>query len=74
MTSSHNPDEMTMAAIDGRDALAYVILRPGPSNAQVVAEAGAKGITKGQAAAALRMIADKWDAEEQREIAERKQP
>jgi hypothetical protein len=58
-----DPDETTMTAIDGRDALAYVILRPGPDNARVMAEAGARGISKQQAAAALRQIADMWDAE-----------
>jgi hypothetical protein len=57
-------EEVGLALVDGRDALAWVILRPGPDNQHVMAEAGAKGITKGQAAAALRQIADKWDAEE----------
>lgn len=73
MTSSYDPNETTMTAIDGRDALAFVILRPGTDNQHVVMEAGAKGISKGQAARALRQIADMWDAEELREIAERRQ-
>jgi hypothetical protein len=65
MTSSYDPNAMTMAAIDGRDALAFVILRPGPNGdrTKVVAEAGANGISKEQAAKALRQIADMWDAE-----------
>lgn len=70
MTSSYDPNDTTMTAIDGRDALAFVILRPGTDKQHVVVEAGAKGISKGQAARALRQIADMWDKAEQQEIAE----
>lgn len=72
-SSSYDPDDTTMTVIDGRDALAYVILRPGSDNQHVVMEAAAKGISKGQAARALRQIADMWDKAEQQEIAERRQ-
>lgn len=53
-----------MVAIDGTDALAYVILRPGPDNRGVVIEAGANGIGKKHAAYALRHTAQQWDPDD----------
>jgi hypothetical protein len=56
------PDEaLTMVAVDGRDAFAYVIIRPGPDG-NVVVEAAANGISHGHAAYVLRHIAEKWTA------------
>ncbi|MFF2650554.1 hypothetical protein [Streptomyces sp. NPDC058045] len=59
---TEKPD-VQMVAVDGRDALAYVIIRPGDDAARPVAEASARGITKRAAAHLLRQIADMWDAE-----------
>jgi len=57
-------DEVTrLVAVDGRDALAYVIVRPGNDDAHVSLEAAARGISKTSAAMILRQIADAWDAE-----------
>nr|BEK68805.1 hypothetical protein KPHV_60320 [Kitasatospora purpeofusca] len=60
---STQPDTR-MVAVDGTDALAYVIIRPGKDNQNVVIESGAHGITKAQAAYALRHIADQFEADE----------
>lgn len=56
--------EKTMVAIDGTDALAYVILRPGENASGVVIEAGANGISKAYAAYALRHTAQSWDPDD----------
>lgn len=56
--------ETTMVAIDGTDALAYVILRPGSNASGVVIEAAAKGISKPYAAYALRHTAQSWDPDD----------
>jgi hypothetical protein len=53
--------EKKLVAIDGTDALAYVILRPGADASGVVIEAGANGISKAYAAYALRHTAQSWD-------------
>lgn len=53
-----------LVAIDGRDALAFVIVRPGDDTEHVSIEAGARGISKSTAAYILRRIADQWDAED----------
>jgi hypothetical protein len=55
--------EVQMVAIDGRDALAYVIVRPGSDQAHVSIEAAARGLSKDSAAKILRQIAEAWDAE-----------
>jgi hypothetical protein len=59
--SPHEPGTVNLVAIDGTDALAYVIIRPGSGPGHALVEAGANGITKKQGAAALRQIADQWD-------------
>ncbi|MEV8530074.1 hypothetical protein AB0451_39380 [Streptomyces sp. NPDC052000] len=56
--------EHQLVAIDGRDALVYVLVRPGNDDAHVSVEAAARGISKTSAALILRQIADNWDAEE----------
>lgn len=56
--------ETRMVAVDGRDALLYVIVRPGTDESHVIPEAGAHGISKKAAAAILRHIADLWDPPE----------
>lgn len=53
-----------MVAIDGTDALAYVILRPGADDRGVVIEAAANGIGKKHAAYALRHTAQQWDPDD----------
>ncbi len=51
-----------LAFIDGRDAVAAVIIRPSPVNpSAVVIEAHANGIDKAMAAYVLRHVADQWD-------------
>lgn len=50
-----------IVALDGRDALAFVILRPGETpEAGAVIEAAANGVSKEYAAHALRHVADQW--------------
>lgn len=53
----------TITAVDGRDALAFVIIRPGSTEGAVSIEAAAKGLSKPAAAHVLRHVADLWDAE-----------
>lgn len=53
-----------MVAIDGTDALAFVIVRPGETEGGVSIEAAARGLSKQDAAAVLRHVADLWDAED----------
>jgi hypothetical protein len=55
-----------MVAIDGADALAFVIVRPGQTEGGVAIEAAANGIDKKAAASVLRHVADLWDAEEEK--------
>ncbi|GAA2112576.1 hypothetical protein GCM10009759_55450 [Kitasatospora saccharophila] len=54
-------DDTQLVAIDGRDALFYLIVRPGADTANVVLEHGGKGMSKQQAAYILRTTADKLD-------------
>lgn len=55
-------DNVTMTAVDGTDALAFVIIRPGPQGSGGVSiEAAAKGLSKPHAAYVLRHVADEWD-------------
>ena len=51
--------EPSLVAADGRDALAYVIIKPGPDG-NVVIDAAASGISKPHAAWVLRQVADRW--------------
>lgn len=54
----------TMTVVDGTDALAFVIIRPGSQDNRVAIEAAANGIGKRDAATVLRHVADQWTAEE----------
>jgi len=56
--------ETTITAIDGTDALAFVIIRPGQTEGGVSIEAAAKGLSKRTAAYVLREVADMWEAED----------
>jgi hypothetical protein len=49
-----------MVAVDGTDALAYVIIRPAVYGG-VEVEAAANGLSKPAAAHVLRRVADAWD-------------
>ncbi|MEU3160037.1 hypothetical protein ABZ753_21645 [Streptomyces griseoincarnatus] len=54
-------DNTTITAIDGTDALAFVIIRPGSTGGGVSIEAAAKGLDKASAAFVLRHVANQWD-------------
>lgn len=54
-------DNTTITAIDGTDALAFVIIRPGKTEGGVSIEAAANGIGKPGAAYVLRHVANEWD-------------
>ncbi|MFB7162288.1 hypothetical protein [Streptomyces sp. NPDC056242] len=64
----HN--NVTMAAVDGTDALAFVIIRPGSTDGGVAIEAAANGMSKAAAAYVLRHVADQFDADTANESAE----
>lgn len=55
------PDNTTITAIDGTDALAFVIIRPGETPGGVSIEAAAKGMDQPSAAFVLRHVANQWD-------------
>ena len=55
--------EIRMTAIDGTDALAFVIIRPGSSGEGVSIEAAANGMDKATAAYVLRHVADCFEKE-----------
>lgn len=57
-------DNVTITAIDGRDALAFVIIRPGVDSTGVSIEAAANGLDKKTTAYILRHVADQFDAED----------
>ncbi|WP_202918348.1 hypothetical protein [Streptomyces cavernae] len=62
-TSDETP-ETRLAMIDGRDALAFVIIRPSSTNPDTVTvEASSRGMPKAAAAYALRNVAARFDAE-----------
>ena len=54
-------DTTTITAIDGTDAIAFVIIRPGETEGGVSIEAAAKGLDKTSAAYVLRHVANQWD-------------
>ncbi|MFJ7337858.1 hypothetical protein ACIQUU_31995 [Streptomyces sp. NPDC101116] len=55
--------EPRLALVDGRDALAAVIIRPHPEDPDAITvEANARGMSKAVAAYALRQTADEFDA------------
>ncbi|MFJ2863718.1 hypothetical protein [Kitasatospora sp. NPDC087314] len=61
----------SMVAIDGRDALFFLIVRPGAqgaSGSNVTLEHGGSGLTRAQAAYILRQVADRLDAEAAAEV------
>ncbi|MEH0470861.1 hypothetical protein QA943_18735 [Streptomyces sp. B21-097] len=54
--------EPRLAVLDGRDALAFVIIRPADDDPdRVTVEAGSRGISKAAAAYVLRTVADEFD-------------
>ena len=53
--------EPEMAVIDGRDALAYVVVRRGKKPGTVLPEIGMHGITRTGMAQLLRRMADELD-------------
>jgi hypothetical protein len=55
--------ESRLVAIDGTDALAFVIIRPGKQDGAVAIEAAARGMSKPAAAYVLRHVADEWEPE-----------
>ena len=55
-------NNVTMTAVDGRDALAFVIIRPGATDGGVAIEAAANGMSKPAAAYVLRHVAEQFDA------------
>ncbi|MFJ4990021.1 hypothetical protein ACIP9H_40275 [Streptomyces sp. NPDC088732] len=54
-------DDVSMVAIDGTDALAFLIIRPGKTQGSVSIESGARGMTHETAAYVLRQQANVWD-------------
>ncbi|MFH8336915.1 hypothetical protein [Streptomyces sp. AM6-12] len=54
-------DNVTMTAIDGTDALAFVIIRPGSTEGGLSIEAAANGLSQPGAAYVLRHVANQWD-------------
>lgn len=56
---------VTMTAIDGRDALAFVIIRPGQGEGTVAIEAAATGLSQPAAAFVLRNVAEQWDGQKE---------
>lgn len=56
-------ENTTITAVDGTDALAFVIIRPGETKGGVAIEAAANGMGKAQAAYVLRHVANQFDAD-----------
>lgn len=56
-------EETRLVMVDGRDALAYVIIRPGGEGDgnNIVVEAQAMGISKESVAYVMRELARQWD-------------
>ncbi|MDX2520558.1 MULTISPECIES: hypothetical protein [Streptomyces] len=60
-STDENSAEARMVVVDGREAVAYVILRPGPKQGTVLLEAATtEGTDHHQIAQALRHISDQW--------------
>jgi hypothetical protein len=58
----HPAAEQRVAILDGRDALAFVIIRPADDDPdRVTVEAGSRGMSKAAAAYVLRTVADEFD-------------
>jgi hypothetical protein len=66
--------ETQLVAIDGTDALATVIVRPGAAEGSVSIEAAARGMSKAEAARVLRHVADMWDPQDTGDRGESTQP
>jgi hypothetical protein len=64
MGNADRPDaaDSGLAMIDGHDALAFVVIRPG-TDGKVLIEAAANGLTPASAAHVLRHVADQWDGQ-----------
>lgn len=61
VSSSDDSAEARMVVVDGREAVAYVILRPGPKPGTVLLEAATtEGTDAHQVAQALRHVSDQW--------------
>jgi len=56
--------EKTFVAVDGLDALAYVIIKPNGTGDGVIIDAGANGMSKEQGAYILRHVANQWSTPE----------
>lgn len=54
-------DNVTITAVDGTDALAFLIIRPGQTEGGVSIEAAANGMDQSSAAYVLRHVANQWD-------------
>ncbi|MEU6661212.1 hypothetical protein [Streptomyces sp. NPDC046821] len=54
-------NNVTMTAVDGTDALAFVVIRPGKTEGGVEIEAVANGMSQPGAAYVLRHVANQWD-------------
>lgn len=64
MNQTPEHPETGLAFVDGRDALAYVVIRPAdetPDEGRITVEAAAHGMSKAAAAYALRQTADQFD-------------
>lgn len=64
----------SLTFVDGKDALAFVIVRPGASEGTVSVDAGSNGMSKEQGAYILAQIAQRWAAEAEAEQAEHDSP
>ncbi|MBA0126313.1 hypothetical protein H0B56_12245 [Haloechinothrix sp. YIM 98757] len=64
---SDRGDASGMVFVDGREALAAVIVRPKENGDGVVIEANAQGISKAEAAEVLRYVAAKWEKDAMRD-------
>jgi len=63
MTTSDSERETKLVLVDGREALAVIIITPSTENpGRFVLEANVHGMTHRQAAWAIRHTADQWDA------------
>ncbi|MYX36747.1 MULTISPECIES: hypothetical protein [unclassified Streptomyces] len=59
-TAPADEDGDRLAVVDGRNALAYVLISPGDQPGTVEVEAGSRGLAKPDAARVLREVARQW--------------
>lgn len=57
---SHTTTEPDVHVVDGRDALAFLIIRPSADGAGFAIESGASGMTRKAAAVVLLAITERW--------------